>query len=188
MQAKMTADFHPWRRNVDFLECTDTPIRPLVDQLDFIVFAEHPDQRRDVCQDRPLLTRRRRDAAVRAHGPARRALDGKKFRVLRHHRAGRRRDAAAVGGANRDPRRFVRSRHVQHPRNEGAHLTFGKGLHYCLGANLARLEGRVALDDLLNRWPEWDIDYETADWHRPRPSAAGSGCASYRPENRAFSG
>ena len=43
-----------------------------------------------------------------------------------------------------------------------SHLTFGKGVHYCLGANLARLEGRVALDELLNRWPEWGIDYETA--------------------------
>ena len=47
-------------------------------------------------------------------------------------------------------------------RNDGSHLTFGKGLHYCLGANLARLEGRVALDEMLNRWPEWDIDYDTA--------------------------
>ncbi len=35
-------------------------------------------------------------------------------------------------------------------------------MHYCLGANLARLEGRVALDEVLNRWPEWDIDYDTA--------------------------
>jgi hypothetical protein len=32
-----------------------------------------------------------------------------------------------------------------------------------IGANLARLEGRVALDELLNRWPEWDVDYETAE-------------------------
>ncbi|PRC52559.1 cytochrome P450, partial [Mycobacterium sp. ITM-2017-0098] len=47
-------------------------------------------------------------------------------------------------------------------RDNISHLTFGKGLHYCLGANLARLEGRVAPDELLNRWPEWDIDYETA--------------------------
>jgi cytochrome P450 len=31
-------------------------------------------------------------------------------------------------------------------------------VHFCLGANLARLEGRVALDELLHRWPEWDID------------------------------
>jgi cytochrome P450 len=43
-----------------------------------------------------------------------------------------------------------------------SHLTFGKGMHYCLGANLARLEGRVALDELLNRWPDWGVDYETA--------------------------
>ena len=43
-----------------------------------------------------------------------------------------------------------------------SHLTFGKGVHYCLGANLARLEGRVALDELLNRFPEWDIDYANA--------------------------
>lgn len=35
-QAKVKPDFHPWRRNVDFLECTETPIRPLIDQLDFI--------------------------------------------------------------------------------------------------------------------------------------------------------
>jgi cytochrome P450 len=35
-------------------------------------------------------------------------------------------------------------------------------VHYCLGANLARLEGRVALDEILNRWPEWGIDYDTA--------------------------
>jgi len=39
--------------------------------------------------------------------------------------------------------------------------SFGKGVHYCLGANLARLEGRVALDELLNRWPEWGIDYDS---------------------------
>jgi cytochrome P450 len=32
------------------------------------------------------------------------------------------------------------------------------GIHYCLGANLARLEGRVALDELLDRFPEWDVD------------------------------
>ena len=35
-QAEMSQDFQPWRRNVDFLECTETPIRPLIEQLDFI--------------------------------------------------------------------------------------------------------------------------------------------------------
>jgi cytochrome P450 len=66
------------------------------------------------------------------------------------------------GAANRDPRRFTDPDTFNIHRNDGSHLTFGRGLHYCLGANLARLEGRVALDKLLNRWPEWDIDYKTA--------------------------
>jgi hypothetical protein len=35
-QVQMSADFHPWRRNVDFLECAEAPIRPLLEQLDFI--------------------------------------------------------------------------------------------------------------------------------------------------------
>ena len=35
-QAEMSPDFHPWRRNVDFLDCAETPIRPLIEQLDFI--------------------------------------------------------------------------------------------------------------------------------------------------------
>jgi cytochrome P450 len=65
------------------------------------------------------------------------------------------------GAANRDPRRFPNPNVVDIHRTS-SHLTFGKGMHYCLGANLARLEGRVALDELLNRWPEWDVDRETA--------------------------
>ena len=57
-------------------------------------------------------------------------------------------------------------------------------MHYCLGANLARLEGRVALDELLNRWPEWEIDYDSAvpaptstvrGWERLRVAAALTG-------------
>jgi cytochrome P450 len=41
-------------------------------------------------------------------------------------------------------------------------LTFGYGIHFCMGAALARLEGRIVLDELLNRFPEWEVDLANA--------------------------
>ena len=64
----------------------------------------------------------------------------------------------SLAAANRDPRRYRDPEVYDIFREDIQHLTFGYGLHYCLGANLARLEGRVALDEMLNRFPEWDVD------------------------------
>ena len=58
-----------------------------------------------------------------------------------------------VGSANRDERHYDDPDRFDVHRDNSQHLTFGYGLHFCLGAALARLEGRVALDEVLKRFP-----------------------------------
>ena len=62
------------------------------------------------------------------------------------------------GSANRDERAFTRPESINIDRTPNNHLSFGFGIHYCMGAGLARLEGRVALEELLARMPEFVID------------------------------
>ncbi len=66
------------------------------------------------------------------------------------------------GSANRDDREFPDGDRFDIHRTIGHHLSFGYGLHFCLGAALARLEGRVALDEVLQRWSHWEVDYDHA--------------------------
>lgn len=67
------------------------------------------------------------------------------------------------GSANRDERRFPDPDRFDVRRQIGQqHFTFGRGIHYCLGAALARLEGRIALDEVLARFPDWEVDWENA--------------------------
>jgi len=125
------------------------------------VLAEHPDQRRAVVEDRSLIPNVI-DETLRfeptGHATARYVTEdiecygttvpaGSPILLL-------------MASANRDPRRYENPDGYDIRRDDIQHLTFGYGLHFCLGANLARLEGRVALDELLNRWPEWDVDYD----------------------------
>ncbi len=66
------------------------------------------------------------------------------------------------GSANRDERRFEDADRFDVTRKIDRHLSFGYGIHHCLGAALARLEGRVALDEVLKRFPDWEVDWEHA--------------------------
>jgi cytochrome P450 len=67
-----------------------------------------------------------------------------------------------LASANRDERHFDEPDRFDVHRRPGGHLTFGRGAHFCLGAPLARLEGRIALEEVLKRFPKWDIDIANA--------------------------
>jgi cytochrome P450 len=80
-----------------------------------------------------------------------------------------------TASANRDDRRFADPDRFDVRRKIDHHLTFGYGLHFCLGAALARLEGRIALEEVLARFPRWEVDERNAErvrtstvrgWHR----------------------
>ena len=66
--------------------------------------------------------------------------------------------ALLTGAANRDDRMFREPDRVDVQRPISRHVAFGYGIHFCLGAALARLEGRIALEETLKRFPTWEVD------------------------------
>ncbi|MFN2499614.1 MAG: cytochrome P450 [Pyrinomonadaceae bacterium] len=67
--------------------------------------------------------------------------------------------------ANRDPGQFAMPNELDIKRKENRHLAFGKGLHYCLGAALARLEGQIAINNILQSMPRLRIIQQELKWH-----------------------
>jgi cytochrome P450 len=68
------------------------------------------------------------------------------------------------GSAGRDWRAFPDPDTFDVERVFERHLAFGFGIHYCLGAALARLEGRIIMEELLSRFPEWEVDRDNAEF------------------------
>ena len=128
------------------------------------VLAEHPDQRQALLDD-PLLIPNAIEELLRFEAPS--PVQARFVtKDVQHH--GQTVPAGAVmllltASANRDPRRFPDADTFDVRRKIGHHLTFGYGSHFCLGAALARLEGRVALEELLQRFPEWEIDLSRSE-------------------------
>ena len=68
-----------------------------------------------------------------------------------------------TGSAGRDEREYPDPDRLDISRNIDRHVSLGYGLHFCLGASLARLEARIALEETLRRFPEWTVDWEGAE-------------------------
>ncbi|MEU6945178.1 cytochrome P450 [Streptomyces sp. NPDC046316] len=70
----------------------------------------------------------------------------------------------SLAAADRDPQRFPEPDRFDIRREPRGHLAFGHGIHYCLGAPLARLEGAIAIRTLLERFPRLELDPEGSPW------------------------
>jgi cytochrome P450 len=71
----------------------------------------------------------------------------------------------SLAAANRDPDRYAESELLQIDRENARHLAFGHGIHHCLGAPLARMEGVLALGTLLRRFPQLGLAVRPEDLH-----------------------
>ncbi len=69
-----------------------------------------------------------------------------------------------TGAANRDPRAYDDPDRFDVERTGPLAIGFGHGIHYCIGAHLARLESRVAFDELYRRWPDLTVDVDGVQW------------------------
>jgi cytochrome P450 len=127
------------------------------------VLADHPDQRRALAED-PSLIPNAIEEILRYEPPAQHMARYMTRDVELH---GQTVPAGScmlflTASANRDDRRFPHGDTFDIHRRISQSLTFGKGAHFCLGAALARLEGRIALEETLKRFPEWEVDTAAA--------------------------
>jgi cytochrome P450 len=127
------------------------------------VLAEHPDQRRELVEDRSLvpnaieeLLRYESPSPVQARYVTR---DVEHYGTVVPEGSVM---AVLTASGNRDERKFPDADRFDIRRRIDHHLAFGYGVHFCMGAALARLEGRVALDEVLQRFPAWEVDWDNA--------------------------
>ena len=127
------------------------------------VLAEHPDQRKELVADRSLV-KGAIEELLRFEAPS--PVQARYVTADVEHHGEVVPEGSAIlllnGSANRDDRRFEDGDSFDIHRRIDHHLSFGYGVHFCLGAALARLEGRVALDEVLQRFPEWEVDWDNA--------------------------
>lgn len=125
--------------------------------------SEHPDQRRDIAKN-PGLIPAAIEELLRFEPPGP-FVAREVMRDLELY--GRKIPKGAVmimllAAANRDEARFVKGDTFNIHREPRPHMTFGQGIHVCIGAPLARLEGRVVMEEVFKRFTDWEVDYDNA--------------------------
>ncbi len=127
------------------------------------ILADHPDQRRQIAQNRALIPQAVEE--VLRYEPPADHIGRCLSRDVEYYGTTVPKGSAMLlltGAANRDDRRFPDGDRFDIHRDQYPHLTFGYGIHACLGSALARVEGRVVLDEVLKRFPEWEVDLDNA--------------------------
>jgi len=127
------------------------------------VLADHPQQRRELAEDPSLIPNAVHELLrfePPSHQVARVAARDVEFQ-------GQTVQAGSIllcvtAAANRDEQMFPNGEMFDIHRKPGHIMSFGHGIHFCLGAALARLEGRVAIEEVLKRFPEWEVDWDNA--------------------------
>ncbi len=132
-----------------------------------IALAEFPDQR-DLLRANPELAPSAVEELLRYDSPVQGTdrVVVAPFAVGEHElKAG---DVVGVllGAANRDPRLHDRPNELVLDRQDPQPLSFGHGIHHCLGAALARLEARIAIPLFLDAWPNYEVSYADLEWKR----------------------
>jgi pimeloyl-[acyl-carrier protein] synthase len=130
-----------------------------------LALLQHPDQLRAL-RDDPGLIQTGVEELLRFDGPVQRTGRMTTAEVeIGDKRIPR--DAVVVsviGAANRDPKQFADPDRLDVSRKDNRHIAFGFGIHFCLGAPLARLEGQIALGTLLRRMPKLALVSDVPEW------------------------
>ncbi|WP_153978573.1 cytochrome P450 family protein [Paenibacillus xylanilyticus] len=130
-----------------------------------LALLEHPEQR-DLLIQKPELIHNAVEEMLRYNGPvefstSRWALEDVEFRG--QNIAKGELVIVALDSANRDTEKFKDADIFDITREKSQHLAFGKGIHLCLGAPLARLEGEIAISTLLARYPEIQLQTDVTE-------------------------
>lgn len=129
-----------------------------------VVLDQHPDQRAELAADRSLIPNAIEELLrFEAPSPVQGRWTAQPVELHGTVIPAESKVLLITGSAGRDERRYPDADRFDIHRDLGTHVSFGFGIHFCLGAALARLEGRIALEEVLKRFPEWQVDHEKAE-------------------------